>query len=69
MKKTTNSRMRKSATPRRTQKTTYEAIGNNVYYDGHSYRVRISVKGKRISQNFSSKRKAITFRNTVLNAA
>jgi hypothetical protein len=68
MKQTTNSRTRKTATARRTQKTTYVSIGNNVYYDGHSYRVRISVDGNRISQNFSSKRKAITFRNTVLAA-
>jgi hypothetical protein len=68
MKQTTNSRMKKSATPRRTQKTTYEVIANNIYFDGHSYRVRVSVDGNRISQNFSSKRKAITFRNTVLAA-
>ena len=63
MKKTTT---RRTTAGRRTQKTTYEAITNNVYFDGHSYRVRISVNGKRISQNFSSKRKAVTFRNTVL---
>lgn len=68
MKQTTNSRTRKTAAARRTQKTTYEVIGNNIYFDGHSYRVRVSVKGTRISQNFSSKRKAITFRNTVLAA-
>ena len=66
MKTTTTSRMRKSAKTRRTQKTVYQAITNNVYFDGTSYRVRISVKGKRISQNFSSKRKAVMFRNTVL---
>jgi hypothetical protein len=50
---------------RRTQKTVYEPIATNVYFDGHSYRVRMTKAGKRISQNFSSKRKAITFRNTV----
>ena len=66
MKTTTTGRMRKSAKTRRTQKTVYQAITNNVYFDGTSYRVRISVKGKRISQNFSSKRKAVMFRNTVL---
>ena len=66
MKTTTTGRMRKSAKARRTQKTVYQAITNNVYFDGTSYRVRISVKGKRISQNFSSKRKAVMFRNTVL---
>jgi hypothetical protein len=66
MKKTTN-RMKKSARATK-QKTVYVPVSSNVYFDGHSYRVRVSFNGTRISQNFSSKRKAITFRNTVQSA-
>ena len=66
MKKTTTSKMKKSAS-RRT-KTTYVPVSNNVYYDGHSYRVRVSVDGTKISKNFGSKRNAISFRNQLLAA-
>ena len=66
MKKTTTSRMKKSAA-RRT-KTTYVPVSNNVYFDGSSYRVRASVNGTKISKNFSNKRTAITFRNQLLSA-
>jgi hypothetical protein len=66
MKKTTN-RMKKSARATK-QKTVYVPISSNIYFDGHSYRVRVSFNGTRISQNFSSKRKATTFRNTIQSA-
>ena len=66
MKKTTTSKMKKSAA-RRT-KTTYVPVSNNVYFDGSSYRVRASVNGNKISKNFSNKRTAITFRNQLLAA-
>lgn len=58
----------RKTTQRRTQKTTYVPVSNNVYFDGHSYRVRITVNGKQTSQNFSSKRKAIAYKNQVLRA-
>ena len=55
----------KKTRSRRTQITVYEPVATNVYFDGHSYRVRMTRNGKRVSKNFSSKRKAITFRNTL----
>ena len=60
MKKITNK-------TRRTPKTTYVPVSNNVYHDGSSYRVRVSVNGTKYSKNFSSKRKAITYRNELQN--
>ena len=51
---------------RRTPVTHYEAISNNVYYDGTSYRVRAVVDGTKHSKNFPSKRKAITYRKELL---
>jgi len=64
MKKTTTTR---KSTARRT-KTTYVPVSNNVYYDGNSYRVRVSVEGTKFSKNFSNKRTAISYRNTLLSA-
>jgi hypothetical protein len=60
MKKTTNT----TGT-----KTTYTPVASNVYHDGYSYRVRVSVNGNKISKNFSNKRKAIVFRNQLLKSA
>ena len=68
MKKTTTSKMKKSAT-RTTAKTIYVSIGSNVYYDGSSYRVRMTVGGNRISKNFGSKRNAIAYRNQMAKQA
>ena len=62
MKKITNK-------TRRTPKTTYVPVSNNVYHDGSSYRVRVSVNGTKYSKNFSNKRKAIVFRNQLLKSA
>lgn len=59
MKKITNK-------TRRTTKTTYVPVSNNVYHDGSSYRVRVSVNGTKYSKNFSNKKTAITFRNQLL---
>ena len=53
---------------RRTTKTTYVPVSSNVYFDGSSYRVRVSVDGTKYSKNFSSKRSAIQFRNQLLAA-
>jgi hypothetical protein len=55
-------------TKTRSTKTTYVPVSNNVYYDGNSYRVRVSVEGTKFSKNFSNKRTAITYRNTLLSA-
>jgi hypothetical protein len=52
----------------RSTKTTYVPVSNNVYYDGNSYRFRVSVEGTKFSKNFSNKRTAITYRNTLLSA-
>lgn len=59
MKKITNK-------TRRTTKTTYVPVSNNVYHDGSSYRVRVSINGTKYSKNFSNKKTAITFRNQLL---
>jgi hypothetical protein len=59
MKKTTNSRE---------TVTTYVPVSDNIYHDGYSYRVRVSVNGKKVSKNFSNKKKAIAFRNELWNA-
>ena len=59
--------MKTTKTTRRT-KTTYGPVSNNVYFDGNSYRVRVSVEGTKFSKNFSNKRTAITYRNNLLSA-
>lgn len=48
--------------------TTYVPVSHNIYNDGTSYRVRVSVNGTKVSKNFSSKRQAVTFRNSLLSA-
>jgi len=62
-KKTTTNKSTK-----RTPVTTYVPVSNNIYFDGTSYRVRVSVDGTRYSQNFSSKKKAYAFRKSLLTA-
>ena len=70
MKKTTTKVARRtgSKTTTTTRRTNYVAVTNNVYHDGTSYRVRVSVDGVKYSKNFSSKRNAITYRNSLLSA-
>ena len=53
----------KKTTTRRQQVTTYVPVSDNIYHDGSSYRVRVSIDGTKYSKNFSSKRKAVQFRN------
>jgi hypothetical protein len=60
------SKMKKTTTRRQTV-TTYVPVSDNIYHDGSSYRVRVSVEGTKYSKNFSSKRKAIQYRNELLN--
>ena len=50
----------------RSTKTTYVPVSNNVYYDGNSYRVRVSVEGTKHSKNFSNKKTAIQYRNSLV---
>jgi intein-encoded DNA endonuclease-like protein len=59
------SKMKKTTTRRQTV-TTYVPVSDNIYHDGSSYRVRVSVEGTKYSKNFSSKRKAIQYRNELL---
>jgi hypothetical protein len=54
--------MKKSSTRRQTV-TTYVPVSDNIYHDGSSYRVRVSINGKKYSKNFSNKRKAVSYRN------
>jgi hypothetical protein len=60
--------MRNKKKTRRNQVTTYVPIADNIYHDGSSYRVRVRVEGETVSKNFSNKKKAIQFRNILLNA-
>jgi hypothetical protein len=57
--------MQKSSTRRQTV-TTYVPVSDNIYHDGSSYRVRVSINGKKYSKNFSNKRKAVSYRNELL---
>ena len=49
------------------KKTIYKKVCKNIYHTGVSYRCRVSVNGKMHSSYFSSKRKAITWRNEMNN--
>jgi hypothetical protein len=53
---------------RSNQVTTYVPIADNIYHDGSSYRVRVRIEGETVSKNFSNKKKAVQFRNILLNA-
>jgi hypothetical protein len=54
----------------KTRRTTteYVPVSNNIYHDGSSYRVRVSVNGTKYSKNFSSRKQAIAYRNQLLSA-
>ena len=56
---------KKSVRTGKLQKTVYVPISSNIYFDGFGYRVRVSFNKTRITSNFSSKRKALTFRNKI----
>ena len=55
--------VKSKSTKTRRSNNDYTAVTNNIYHDGSSYRVRVSVNGTKYSKNFSSKRKAVQFRN------
>lgn len=56
----------KRKTLRKSLALTYIPITRNVYYDGHSFRVRVASEGNTISWNTSDKEKAIEYRNYLL---
>ena len=54
----------------KTRRTTteYVPVSNNIYFDGSSYRVRVSVNGTKYSKNFTSKKQAFAYRKQLLTA-
>ena len=54
-----------SLAKRRHKVTIYVPVADNVYYDGMSYRVRVTRDYVRTSANFTSITKAIRFRNKI----
>jgi hypothetical protein len=46
--------------------TNYVPVSNNIYFDGTSYRVRVSKNNVKYSKNFSSKKKAMDYRKEIL---
>ena len=49
--------------PRKSLSPTYYPIDNHIYYDGHSFRVRVRINGVTYSWNTPSKKKAIKYRD------
>jgi hypothetical protein len=56
---TTKKRTAKKATP----KTDYTFVTENIYRSNESFRVRLTIEGRRYSRNFTSQRKATQWRN------
>ena len=56
-----------SLAKRRHKVTIYVPVANNVYYDGMSYRVRVTRDYVRTSANFDRISDAIKFRNQIRN--
>lgn len=52
--------LRKSLAP------TYIPIAHHVYYDGHSFRVRVRTEGKTDSWNTQDKKKALEYRDYLI---
>lgn len=50
------------------KRTTYVPVTRNIYFDGSSYRVRVSVNGEKYSKNFQSKKNALSYRKQLLSA-
>jgi hypothetical protein len=53
----TRKALRKSLAP------TYYPVTDHIYYDGHSFRVRVRTEGKTTSWNTPDKQKAIEYRD------
>jgi hypothetical protein len=56
----------KSLAKRRHSVTIYVKVAKNVYYDGTSYRVRVTNDYERTSKNFRKLHKALKFRDKLL---
>jgi hypothetical protein len=54
------------ATMSTSKNSVYVPVSHHIYFDGSSYRVRVAIKGKTISQSFSSKKKAFAHRKEML---
>ena len=52
--------LRKSLAP------SYIPIAHHVYYDGHSFRVRVRIEGKTDSWNTQNKREALEYRDFLI---
>lgn len=62
--------MKKTSTnKRKTPVTTYVRVTDHIYFDGKSYRVRVSKDNNKISKNFPSKTKAIAYKKSLLASA
>lgn len=48
------------------KKTVYFPINDHIYYDGKSYRVRVTQDAVRTSKNFKSYSEAIKFRDKLI---
>jgi hypothetical protein len=46
-------------------KSHYQAIDRNIYFDGYSYRTRVTINGKINSRNFSTVRAAKKYRTEI----
>jgi hypothetical protein len=44
-------------------KTDYKPVAENIYQSNESYRVRLTIGGNRYSRNFTSRTKAVQWRN------
>jgi hypothetical protein len=51
---------------RRDTKTVYVPVADNIYFDGLSYRIRVTRNGVRTSYNWANKAGAIWCRNELL---
>ena len=52
--------------PRKSLAPSYYPINHHIYYDGSSFRVRVTVGGKTISRNMTDKKKSIKLRDRLL---
>ena len=66
MATTKNMKTNRTKSTSRKTVTTYVPVTDNIYHDGFSYRVRVSVEGTKYSKNFSSRKKAVQYRNELL---
>lgn len=60
---------RKAKARRRHSTTMYVPVADNVYYDGYSFRVRVTKNKKRTSVNFKHINDAVRFRNKLRQTA